>query len=329
MAFKVLVADKMEQEGLDQLAQIADEVQFDASLKDDTLKARLAEFDPDVLVVRSTKVPAEIQAAGKSLRLIVRAGSGYDTIDTAAAAERGIRVCNCPGMNAVAVAELVMGLIIALDRKIADNVIDLRAGRWRKKVYAKVGRGLKGHTLGVIGAGRIGAAVARRALAFEMNVVWYDVVPEADLGGLAGAEGVARAELDDVLRRADFVTLHVPGGEGTRHLIDAKRLALMKKEAVLINTSRAGVVDEAALIAAIDAGKLRGAGLDVYADEPPADAETIESPVCRVDGIYGTHHIGASTEQAQRAVAAEAVRIVARFKETGEALHCVNLPAGA
>ncbi len=327
MPLKVLVADKMEQQGLDELAKIADEVQFDATLKGDTLKSRLADFDPDVLIVRSTKVPADIQAAGAGLKLIVRAGSGYDTIDTAAAAARGIRVCNCPGMNAVAVAELVMGLIISLDRKIADNVIDLRAGRWRKKLYSKAGRGLKGRTLGVIGAGRIGAAVARRALAFEMSVVWYDVVPEADLGGLADTPNVARAELDDLLPQADFITLHVPGGEGTHHLIDARRLALMKPEAVLINTSRAGVVDEAALIEAIEAGKLRGAGLDVYADEPPADAESIDSPVCGVAGIYGTHHIGASTEQAQLAVAAEAVRIVAHFKQTGEALHCVNMPA--
>ncbi len=319
---KVLVADKMEQWGLDQLKGLAEAVEFDPSLKDETLKSRLAEFDPQVLIVRSTKVPAEIQQAGKSLKLIIRAGSGFDTIDTSAAAERGIFVSNCPGMNAIAVAELTMGLIIALDRRIADNVIDLRAGRWRKKEYSKAGVGLKGATLGVIGAGRIGAAVARRALAFEMKVLYYHIGRQLELVDHPDAE---RADLDDLLRRSDAVTIHVPGGAGTHHLIDKRRLGLMKPGALLINTSRASVIDEAALIEAVESGRLRGAGLDVFADEPPADAETIESPVCRVRNIYGTHHIGASTRQAQLAVAEETVRIVAHFKQTGEALNCVNM----
>ncbi len=319
---KILVADKMEPWGLDQLKGLADEVAYEPDLKDEALKKRLAEFDPDVMTVRSTKVPKEVLAAAKKLRLIIRAGSGFDTIDIKAAAERDIRVCNCPGMNAIAVAELTMGLIIALDRKIADNVADLRAGKWKKKFYAKAGKGLKGSTLGIIGAGRIGAEVAQRALAFDMKVLYYHIGRQTEL---ADHPNAARAELDDLLRKSDIVTIHVPGGGATHHLIDERRLALMKDGAMLINTSRAGVIDEAVLIKALKEGKLRGAGLDVYADEPAAESPTIDSPVTQIPNLYGTHHIGASTEQAQMAVAEEVVRIVARFKETGEALHCVNV----
>lgn len=319
---KILVADKMEPWGLDQLKGLADEVAFEPDLKDDALKKRLAEFDPDVMTVRSTKVPKEMLAAAKKLRLIIRAGSGFDTIDIKAAAERDIRVCNCPGMNAIAVAELAMGLILALDRKIPDNVADLRAGKWKKKFYAKAGKGLKGQTLGIIGAGRIGAELAKRALAFDMKVLYYHIGRQLEL---VDHPNTARAELDDLLLQSDIVSIHVPGGGATHHLIDERRLALMKDGAVLINTSRAGVIDEAVLIKALKEGKLSGAGLDVYADEPAAESPTIDSPVTKVPNIYGTHHIGASTEQAQMAVAEEVVRIVARFKETGEALHCVNL----
>lgn len=319
---KILVADKMEPWGLDQLKGLADEVAFEPDLKDDALKKRLAEFDPDVMTVRSTKVPKEMLAAAKKLRLIIRAGSGFDTIDIKAAAERDIRVCNCPGMNAIAVAELAMGLILALDRKIPDNVADLRAGKWKKKFYAKAGKGLKGQTLGIIGAGRIGAELAKRALAFDMKVLYYHIGRQLEL---VDHPNTARAELDDLLLQSDIISIHVPGGGATHHLIDERRLALMKDGAVLINTSRAGVIDEAVLIKALKEGKLSGAGLDVYADEPAAESPTIDSPVTKVPNIYGTHHIGASTEQAQMAVAEEVVRIVARFKETGEALHCVNL----
>ncbi|MFQ5807208.1 MAG: NAD(P)-dependent oxidoreductase, partial [Phycisphaerae bacterium] len=318
---KILVADKMEPWGLDQLKGLADELSYEPDLKDDALKQRLAEFEPDVMTVRSTKVSKEVQAAAKNLKLIIRAGSGFDTIDAKAAAERNIRVCNCPGMNSVAVAELAIGLMLALDRRIADNVADLRAHKWKKKFYAKAGKGLKGRTLGIIGAGRIGAEVAKRALAFDMHVLYYHIGRQLELVDQPHAE---RAEIDDLLRRSDIVTVHVPGGGGTKHLIDERRLALMKPDALLINTSRAGVIDEEALIKALKEGKLRGAGLDVYANEPAAEAQTIDSVIVDLPNCYGTHHIGASTEQAQLAVAEEVVRIVAHFKSTGEALNCVN-----
>jgi D-3-phosphoglycerate dehydrogenase len=319
---KILVADKMETWGLDRLKGLADEVAYEPDLTGDALRQRVAEYDPNVITVRSTKVPKEVLAAAKNLKLVIRAGSGFDTIDIKAAAERDIRVCNCPGMNAVAVAELTMGLIIALDRKIPDNVADLRAGNWKKKLYAKAGHGLKGSTIGIVGAGRIGAEVAKRALAFDMKVLYYHIGRQPEL---ADHPNAARAELDDLLRQSDVVTIHVPGGAATQNLIDKRRIALMKDGALLINTSRAGVIDQAALLEALKAGKLRGAGLDVYADEPAAESPTIDSPVCQIPNLYGTHHIGASTEQAQLAVAEEVVRIVAHFKQTGEALNCVNL----
>ncbi len=165
---KILIADKFEKEGVDGLKKVTPEVAAEAGLKDEALAKRIAEYDPTVLVVRSTKVNAEALKAGRGLKLVIRAGSGYDTIDVKAAGERGIKVANCPGMNAVAVAELVFGLMIAADRRIADNVADLRAHKWNKKEYSK-GLGLKGSTLGIIGVGNIGKEVAKRAIAFDMK----------------------------------------------------------------------------------------------------------------------------------------------------------------
>lgn len=319
---KVLIADSFESSGVAGLQRICDDVKCEPGVKGDALVARIAEYDPDVLIVRSTKVPAAALQAGKRLKLVVRAGSGVDNIDVPAASERGINVANCPGMNAVAVAELVMGLIIALDRHIPDNVADLRAHKWNKKLYSRNALGLKGQTIGVIGAGRIGTEVARRALAFEMNVLYYHLGRNVRLAEFPTAK---RVELDDLLRQSDVVTIHVPGGESTTRLLDESRLNLMKPHALLINTSRSNCVDEAALVQALKAGRIRGAAVDVYDNEPPADAVECNSPLCDVPNLYGTHHIGASTDQAQRAVADETVRIVEHYRSTGKVLNCVNL----
>lgn len=319
---KVLIADSFEAGGVAGLQRICDQVRCEPGLKGDALAARIKEYDPDVLIVRSTKVPASALAAGERLKLVVRAGSGTDNIDVTAASERGINVANCPGMNAVAVAELTMGLIICLDRRIPDNVADLRAHKWNKKLYSKHALGLKGQTIGVIGAGRIGTEVARRALAFEMNVLYYHLGRNVRLAEFPTAK---RVELDELLRQSDVVTIHVPGGESTERLIDEKRIQLMKPNALLINTSRGNCIDETALIAALKSGRIRGAAADVYDNEPPADATECNSPLCDAPNFYGTHHIGASTEQAQQAVAEETVRIVASYKATGKVLNCVNL----
>jgi len=317
---KILIADKFEDVGIKELKAIADEVACEPGLKDEALARRVGEYQPDVLIVRSTKVQAPTLQAARNLKLIIRAGSGYDTIDVAAASQRGIKVSNCPGMNAVAVAELVMGLMISVDRRIPDNVADLRAHKWNKKLYSKA-RGLKGRTLGIVGAGKIGTEVAKRALAFDMNVIFYDILPDVKC---VDHPNCRRVGLDELFRTADFITLHVPGTGDTKHLVNAQRLAMMKPDAVLINTSRASVIDEPALIAALKEGKIRAAAVDLYENEPPADGTSIQSPLCDVPNLYGTHHIGASTDQAQLAVAEETVRIVRQFKKNGQVLNCVN-----
>lgn len=319
---KLMIVDKFEAAGVEQLKGIATELAYDPELKGPALKERLAQFDPDALVVRSTKIPADLIDACKKLLLIVRAGSGVDNIDMAAASKRGIKVSNCPGLNAAAVAELTIGLMVSLDRRIADNVADLRQRKWAKSKYSKAGLGFKGRTLGIIGAGAIGTEVARKALAFDMNVLYYHLGRQRRL---ADNPNCRRAELDELLKNSDVVTIHVPGGQSTKNLIDERRLAMMKKTAILLNTSRGDVIDEAALIRALKDGKLRGAALDVFQNEPAANAETFDTPCADAPNLYGTHHIGASTEQAQMAVAEETVRIVAHYKQTGQALNCVNM----
>ncbi len=317
---KILIADKFESFGVEALKKLGTEVVCEPALEGETLTRRVADLDPDVLIVRSTKVSAETLGAGRSLKVVIRAGSGYDTIDVKAATARGVKVSNCPGMNAVAVAELVMGLMLDMDRRIADNVADTRSHKWNKKEYSKA-RGLKGSTLGIVGMGRIGTEVAKRALAFEMKVLWYDVIPDYQP---ITHPCCTRADLDTIFRHADIITLHVPGTGDTKHLVNAARIETMKPGAMLINTSRASVVDEAALCAALKSGKLRAAAVDVYEGEPSADAKENPSPLCDLPNLYGTHHIGASTEQAQTAVAEETVRIVEELLKTGKVRNAVN-----
>lgn len=323
---KIFIVDKFEAWGVDQLKHIAEEVVTETGLKDQALADRVAALDPDVIIVRSTKIPARVLEAGKRLKLIVRAGSGVDNIDVPAASHKGIQVANCPGMNAAAVAELAIGLMVALDRRIPDNAADFKVHKWNKKEFSKAGMGFKGRTIGIVGAGGIGTEVARRALAFDMNVLYFNLGRTRRLMDLPNCK---RVELDDLMSQSDVVSLHVPGGEGTRHMIDAEMIAMLRPSALLINTSRGDVIDEPALIEALRAKKIRGAALDVYAKEPPADGTSIDSPLCELPNVIGTHHIGASTEQAQMAVAAETVRIVAEYKTTGKAPNCINLQTRA
>lgn len=316
----VLIADKFEDSGAAALREAGCEVVLDPSLQDDGLAKALADTDSEILIVRSTKVPAAMLEASANLKLVIRAGSGYDTIDFAAAARNNIRVCNCPGMNSVAVAELTVGLMIALDRRIVDQTVDLRRGVWNKKEYGKA-RGLKGRRLGIVGLGRIGYEIAKRAHAFEMKLLYCDVVDRKDVEQELGA---SKVPFEQLLADADFVTLHVPGSADTKHLIGEHELALMKPTAFLLNCSRGGIIDEQALSAAIEAGALKGAALDVYETEPAATATEFADPVIQTSRVYGTHHVGASTEQAQTAVAEETVRIVKTYIETSTFLNCVN-----
>jgi D-3-phosphoglycerate dehydrogenase / 2-oxoglutarate reductase len=319
---KVLIADKFEQSGRDGLNALGCEISFQPDLKDALLVEAIAKEQPDVLVVRGTKVTEPMLAAGP-LKLVVRAGAGYNTIDVAAASRRGIYVANCPGKNSIAVAELAFALILALDRRVADNVIALRAGEWNKKEFSKA-QGLFGRTLGLVGLGKIGQEMIPRAKAFGMPVVAWSrsLTPEK-----AERWGVERMNSPlDVARAADIVSVHVALKPDTKMLINEAFFAAMNDGAYFINTSRGEVVDQNALVEAIHAKGIR-AGLDVFAIEPTSAVADFEDPIANETNVYGTHHIGASTDQAQEAIAAETVRIIKTFKETGQVPNVVNLAA--
>ena len=274
-----------------------------------------------MLIVRGKQVTGESLKAGDQLALVLRAGAGVNTIDVKTASALGIFVTNCPGKNSIAVAELVFALLLGIDRRIADNTAALRAHQWNKKEFSKAD-GIFGKTLGVVGVGSIGCEVITRARAFGLNVLAWS----RSLTAVRAAElGVGHcADLDDLFRRADIITLHTALKPETRRLVNVARLALMRPNAILINTARGEVVDQAALHAALAAKKIR-AGLDVFDPEPAEATADFNDPILDMPNLCGTHHIGASTEQAQEAIAAEAFRIVETFVKTGEAINCVNL----
>ena len=320
---RILIADKFDAGGIRLLESLGCAVESNPDLTPETLGAAIQAFAPDLLIVRSTKVPADVINNAGPLALIIRAGAGYDTIDVAAASARGVFVANCPGKNAIAVAELAWGLILSCDRRIPDQTRDLRAGVWAKKEYAKA-RGLYGRSLGVVGLGRIGQAVAARGRAFGMNVIGWSRSLTEDK---AAAMGVTYcASLVNLAKMSDVVTVHVAATADTANLIDEQFISNMHDGAYLINTSRGSVVDSAALATAVKERKVR-AGLDVFANEPGSGDKSFTDEIVNLDGVFGTHHVGASTDQAQEAIASEAVRIVERYLRTGEVPNCVNRAA--
>ncbi len=317
---RVLVADAFEDSGRRGLSDLGCDVTYEPELAGDTLIAALEKLSPEVLVVCSTKVTRAMLETN-ALALVVRAGAGTNTIDVAAASELGIWVANCPGKNAVAVAELTFALMLALDRRVHDNAHDLKAGTWNKKEYSKA-RGIFGRTLGVIGTGAIGREVIERAKAFGMPVIaWGRGLTEARAKAL-GVE--RRGSISEVAAACDVLTVHVAFTSETKHLIGDGVFASMKAGAMFLNTSRAEVVDQAALERAIRERGLR-AGLDVFDEEPSAGTGAVSSPLFALPNVIGTHHIGASTEQAQEAIAAETVRLVSEFKSSGRVVAAVNL----
>jgi D-3-phosphoglycerate dehydrogenase len=314
-----LIADTLPSDCCDALSALGLTVRYEPSLQGDALIGAVA--DAHVLIVRSTKVPAAVMEAGKRLQVIVRAGAGVNTIDCEAAAAQGIFVANCPGKNAVAVAELTMGLILALDRRIADNVASLRDGRWDKATFSKAD-GLLGRTLGIVGLGRIGREVFKRANAFGMKCIgWSRSLTDED-AAILGLERMA--SVGALCARSDVVTVHVAKTNETTHLIGRAEIDAMKPGALLIHMARGGVVDEEALVEAVADGRIRAA-CDVYESEPKSGQSDFAHPLAALDGFYGTHHIGASTQQAQQAVADEVVRVVAEWLSTGSVDNCVNL----
>jgi len=317
---KVLIADKLSEKAVIDLKELGAEVTFNPELKADDLPGVLK--DHEVLVVRSTKVKSEAIDAAPALALIVRAGAGVNTIDVAEASKRGIYVANCPGKNTDAVAELAIGLLIAADRRIVNATQDLRNGKWRKKEYGKA-RGLKGRTLGIVGLGSIGKAVAKRAQGLEMNVVAWSrsLTPErAEELGIGYCESAIQ-----LAEQADAVTIHLAAKPETKHFIGSEFLSKMKEGAILINASRGEVVDTAALKKAVQDKGLR-VGVDVYEDEPGAsDPDFADIELAAL--VSGTPHIGASTDQAAEAIAEETVRVIQTYHETGHPVNAVNIRA--
>jgi D-3-phosphoglycerate dehydrogenase / 2-oxoglutarate reductase len=318
---KILIADTFSDQAVERLSEGGATVRVDAGLKGGALTEAIADFEPAVLVVRSTKVTAADLDASAALELIVRAGAGVDTIDVEGASLRGIFVANCPGKNAAAVAELAFGLILALDRRIPDNVQAVREGRWEKGAFSKAA-GLQGRTLGLIGIGSIGSEMIARARGFGMPVLaWSRSLTRAAAEDLE----IQRAETPlDVARGADIVSLHVASTPDTQELVDAEFLDAMREGAFLINTARADVVDEIALADVLDSKPLWFA-TDVPAGEPAAKEGEFEHPLASHPHVYITHHIGASTEQAADAIGQEALRVIQTYADTGAVLNCVNL----
>ena len=315
----ILVADAFPKEHLAPLAALGLTVDHrpDIPAKDLPAAAR----DASILVVRSKQVKAEVFEAAPALSLVVRAGAGVNTIDVAAASRRGVFVANCPGQNSIAVAELAIGLVLSLDRRIPDNVALLRQGKWDKKGFSEA-RGVFGRTLALAGLGSIGREVARRGLALGMRVVaWSRSLDDAG----AKALGVERApDLLALAREADFLSLHVALTKETRGMVSREVLAALRPGAALVNTARAELVDDAALLEAVREGRIRLA-TDVFAGEPEKGQADFDSPLAKLPGVYGTHHIGASTAQAQDAIARETVRIVETYVRTGQVQGCVNV----
>lgn len=321
---KVLVADKFEQAGLEGLAAAGCEVLNQPGAGASGLADAVAKADPQVLIVRSSKVTADVLGRAASLKMVIRAGAGVDNIDVGAASSRGVKVCNTPGMNAVAVAELAMGLLLCCDRRLPEQWDEARSGRWNKKDFGKA-RGLKGLTLGVIGVGNIGQEVIRRASAFGMHVVaWSRGITQQHASALnCEWGGTDTPALMALAARCDAISVHLPLTDTTKKLFGKAFFDAMRPGAYFINTSRAGVVDEASLRDAVRAKGLR-AGLDVSENQPAEAQAPWGNESAKLPGVYLSHHCGASTDQAQLAVAEEAVRVVRVFKDAGRAENCVN-----
>jgi D-3-phosphoglycerate dehydrogenase / 2-oxoglutarate reductase len=287
MTFKILVSDGLSAAGL-QLLRSVGEVTANPKITPEELIAALPDYD--ALVVRSrTKVNAKVIAAGTKLKVIGRAGVGVDNIDVAAAVAKGLTVVNSPLAASVAVAELTIGLMLALARSIAAADASLKQGKWEKSAF--MGVELDGKTLGVLGLGRIGAETAKRAAALGMKVIAYDPALQPEQIKARGAEP---ASFDDVLAKADYVSMHLPLTASTKNMLSAEQFAKMKKGARLVCAARGGVVDEEALKAALDSGQLAGAALDVFAAEPPPAGSIATHPK-----VVATPHVGAQSHEAQ------------------------------
>ena len=315
---RVLISDKLESPGLDLLRQAGIELDERTGLKGDALIEAVRAAD-GVIVRSATKITAaELENPGK-LRVIVRAGVGVDTIDVAAATRKGILVMNTPGGNTVSTAEQTVTLMMALARHTAAADATLRAGKWDRNKF--VGTQLAGKTLGVVGLGRIGREVARRAAGLDMKVLGFDPFLSPAAAAQMGIE--ATSSLDELLPRIDFVTVHTPLTDETRNLIGAAQLAKMRPGSRVINCARGGIINEDALVEALTSGHLAGAALDVFVQEPPP----VDHPLLKLPNVVVTPHLGASTIEAQVSVAREAAQLLIDYLTRGVVGFAVNMAA--
>lgn len=321
---KLLFADKFPENYIQELKDMGHEVTYKPELTAENLSEYVG--NNEVIIVRSTKVTEPTINAGKNLSLIIRAGAGTNTIDVKSAAKRGIFVCNTPGKNAIAVAEVAFGLLLNIDRKIADNVTELKQKKWNKKYFSKT-RGIYGRNVGIIGMGQIGYNFAVRAHAFGMNIfideetkAWTTPETLRDLEKLNCTILPTRQALAE---KCDVITIHVPATPATKGMINSEFLANMQNDAILLNTSRGNVVVDEDLIAAMNTKNIK-CGLDVFNNEPAFGEGVWSSELSLHPNVYGTHHIGASTEQAQLAIAAKVIDVIKDF-EKGLIDHWVNL----
>jgi D-3-phosphoglycerate dehydrogenase len=315
---KVLLADKFPDQYTEKIKSLVREVIYEPKLKESDLPDNVK--DVDILIVRSTIVSAVCINKSNKLSLIIRAGAGVNNIDIKAANEKGIFVSNCPGKNSIAVAELAMGLICAIDRRIPDNVVDFRNGKWNKALYSKAD-GLFGKTLGIVGVGQIGTELINRARAFGLKVIGWSrslTVEKAESLGIEKAD-----TLQELFANSDIVSVHLAQNADTKKIISKDLINKLNKGAYFINTARAGVVDEEALINAVKEGRIF-AGMDVFNGEPEGKEGDFQSEISNIKNFYMTHHIGASTEQAQNAVAEETYNIIKSYIELGEINNWVN-----
>lgn len=314
---RVLVTDSLQTVGVEALRKHGLDVDVVGTLSEADLVARIGGYEG--LIVRSaTKVTSAVLQAGARLEVIGRAGAGVDTIDVEAATERGVVVMNTPGGNTTAVAEHTMALLLALARRIPAADASLKAGRWEKS--ALQGVELFGKVFGLLGLGRIGGEVARRALGFRMQVIAYDPYLTREAAERLGVESV---EMDELFARADFISIHTPLTVETRHLIGDAELASMKPGVRLINCARGGIIEEQALARAIEAGRVAGAALDVFEQEPPPK----DHELLRLPQVIVTPHLGAATDEAQTAVALAIADQVADALVRGVVANAVNLPS--
>jgi D-3-phosphoglycerate dehydrogenase / 2-oxoglutarate reductase len=315
---RVLISDKLESSGLKLLREAGLEVDDRPGLTGDALQEALRAAD-GVIVRSGTRITADLLATPGKLRAIVRAGVGVDNIDVAAATRAGIVVMNTPGGNTVSTAEHTMSLLMAMARHIPAADASAKQGKWERGKF--VGTQLAGKTLGIVGLGRVGREVARRAAGFDMKVIGYDPFLSPDKAAQLGIESVTG--IDQLLPRCDFLTVHTPLNEETRNLIGARELALMKPGARILNCARGGIINEEALAEALRSGHLAGAALDVFVPEPPP----ADHPLLKLPNVVVTPHLGASTVEAQESVACEAAQLMIEFLKRGAVQFAVNMAA--